>query len=132
MPKFDVFGKYTEKNLPLLFEIIYLTNSDKSTKFQVQTLGQSLRVLRVKNHLLLRQVAATLKIDTALLSKIERNERSPSKEQVVAFAKYYKVNSEKLLIEWLSDKLANEVQNENIGLKAIQIAEKKVKLHNKK
>ena len=98
----------------------------------MQTIGQKLRELREKDNLLLRQVAAALEMDTALLSKYERDERKPGKEQVIAFAKYYKVPSDDLLVEWLSDKLASEVKDEDFGLKAMQMAEKKVKYHKSK
>jgi transcriptional regulator with XRE-family HTH domain len=62
----------------------------------LNTLGQLLREHRESKGLLLRQVAASLELDTALLSKFERNERKPNKEQVLAFAKFYAVNSEQL------------------------------------
>jgi transcriptional regulator with XRE-family HTH domain len=98
----------------------------------VQTIGQKLRELREKENLLLRQVAASIEMDTALLSKIERDERKPSKEQVLAFAKYYKMKPDELLVAWLSDKLASEVKDEDFALKAIQVAEEKVKYHKSK
>jgi transcriptional regulator with XRE-family HTH domain len=98
----------------------------------VQTIGQKLRELREKENLLLRQVAASMEMDTALLSKFERDERKPSKEQVLAFAKYYKVKPDDLLVALLSDKLASEVMDEDYGLKAIQVAEEKVKYHQRK
>lgn len=98
----------------------------------MQTIGQKLRELREKDNLLLRQVAAALEMDTALLSKYERDERKPGKEQVLAFAKYYKVPPDNLLVAWLSDKLASEVMDEELGLKAMQMAEKKVKHHKSK
>src|SRR5680860_254388 len=46
-----------------------------------KTTGEILREKREKKGLLLRQVAAMLDIDTAILSKIERSERKASKEQ---------------------------------------------------
>lgn len=98
----------------------------------MQTIGQKLRELRGKEKLLLRQVAAALEMDTALLSKIERDERKPNKEQVLAFANYYKVQSDDLLVAWLSDRLASEVKDEDLGLKAVQMAEKKIKHHKSK
>lgn len=98
----------------------------------MQTIGQKLRELREKENLLLRQVAASMEMDTALLSKFERDERKPSKEQVLAFAKYYKVKPDDLLVALLSDKLASEVMDEDYGLKAIQVAEEKVKYHQRK
>lgn len=93
----------------------------------MKTFGKNLRELRESKGLLLRQVAATLEMDMALLSKFERDDRKPNKEQVLAFAKYYNIKPDNLLVDWLSDKLANEVQNEDFALKAIQIAEEKIK-----
>ena len=92
------------------------------------TLGHILRTQREAKGLLLRQVAAALDMDTALLSKFERNERKPNKEQVQAFAKYYQVNEDELLLAWLSDKIADEVQHEVFAKEALKAAEKKVDL----
>ena len=46
--------------------------------------GQRVRELREKKELLLRQVAAHLEVDTALMSKIERGDRNASKDQNIA------------------------------------------------
>jgi transcriptional regulator with XRE-family HTH domain len=48
----------------------------------LKSIGEIIRELREQKSLLLRQVAAEIEIDQALLSKIERNERMPTKEQV--------------------------------------------------
>jgi ribosome-binding protein aMBF1 (putative translation factor) len=77
--------------------------------------------------LFLRQVAAEMEIDQAIISKFERGERKPTKEQVLKFAKFYELDKEKLLIAWLSDKVAYEIQNEDFAEKALKVAEKKVK-----
>lgn len=92
------------------------------------TLGQILRELREEKSLLLRQVAAALEMDTALLSKFERDERKPNKEQVLTFAKYYNANADELLLAWLSDKIANDVQNEDLATQALKEAGKKVEI----
>ena len=75
----------------------------------------------------LRTVAAFLDIDQAILSKMERGQRKPTREQVVKLAGYFKVKENDLLIAWLSDKLVNEVEDEDMALKALQVAEEKVK-----
>ncbi|HRA60465.1 MAG TPA: helix-turn-helix transcriptional regulator [Bacteroidia bacterium] len=98
----------------------------------MKSIGEILREQRESKQLLLREVAAAMEMDTALLSKIERNERKPSKEQVLTFAKYYKVNEDDLLVAWLSDKLASEALNEDVALKAMKVAEEKVKYHKRK
>jgi len=97
----------------------------------MESLGDILRQQREKRSLLLRQVGASMEIDQALISKFERGERKPTREQVLQFAKLYDVNEDDLLIAWLSDKLANEVQNELLGLKAMHVAEKKIKYQNR-
>jgi transcriptional regulator with XRE-family HTH domain len=89
-------------------------------------IGEIIRELREQKSLLLRQVAAEIEIDQALLSKIERNERMPTKDQVKRFAKFFEKNENELLIAFLSDKLVYEVQDEEVALKAMQVAEKKI------
>ena len=98
----------------------------------MNTLGQILRERREAQGLLLRQVAAALEMDTALLSKFERDERKPNKEQVLAFAKYYNVKADELLLAWLSDKIAGEVQNEDLAKEALKAAEKKIDFFKRK
>lgn len=97
-----------------------------------KSLGELLREQREQKGLLLREVAAALEMDTALLSKVERDERKANKEQVLAFAKYYNASSDEFLVAWLSDKLAYELQNEELALKAMQVAEEKIKHQKRK
>lgn len=97
-----------------------------------KSLGELLREQREQKGLLLREVAAALEMDTALLSKVERDERKANKEQVLAFAKYYNASSDEFLVAWLSDKLAYELQNEELALKAMQVAEEKIKYQKRK
>lgn len=93
----------------------------------MDSFGDSIRKLREDKELPLRIVAAYLDIDQAILSKIERGQRKPSREQVVKLAEYFKVKENELLIAWLSDKLVYELEDEDIALKALQVAEEKVK-----
>jgi HTH-type transcriptional regulator, competence development regulator len=92
----------------------------------VYTLGQLLREYRESRGLLLRQVAAAMEMDTGLLSKFERDDRKPNKDQVMAFAKFYDINADELLLAWLSDKIFGEVQDEYLAIEALKAAEKKV------
>jgi transcriptional regulator with XRE-family HTH domain len=98
----------------------------------LNSLGEILREYRETKGLLLRQVAASLELDTALLSKFERNERKPNKDQVLAFAKFYGVNSDELLLAWLSDRIVYEMQDEDLAKKALKAAEKKIELMTKR
>jgi len=94
----------------------------------VKHLGQKIRELREKQNLLLRQVAAHLEVDTALMSKIERGDRNASKQQVIEIAKYLKANEDELLTLWLADKLENVVGDEkDLAPDALNILKKKLK-----
>ncbi len=66
----------------------------------------------------LRTVAAFLDIDQAILSKVERGHRKPTREQVVKLAGYFKVKENDLLVAWLSDKVVYELEDEDVALKA--------------
>jgi hypothetical protein len=46
---------------------------------------------------------------------------------VVKLARFFKINETDLLVSWLSDKLVYEVANEDVALKALQVAEERVK-----
>ena len=92
----------------------------------MENLGDTIRKLREDKQLPLRTVAAFLDFDQAILSKIERGQRKPTREQVVKLAGYFKVKENDLLVAWLSDKLVYEVEDEEMALKALQVAEEKV------
>ena len=93
----------------------------------METLGDIIRVEREKRGLLLRQVGAALDVDQALISKYERGERIPTKEQVARLAKYYKFDLNDLMAAWLADKILNELQNEKMALRAVKLVEEKLK-----
>ena len=90
-------------------------------------LGETIRKLREEKGLPLRTVSAYLDIDQAILSKIERGQRNASREQVIKLADFFKVKEDDLLVFWLSDKLVYEIADEEIALKALKVAEEKVK-----
>lgn len=92
----------------------------------MKNIGEILRELRETKGLLLREVGAKLSIDPTLLSKIERNGRMPTKEQVKALSDFYEENKNEVIIAWLSDKLVYELQDEDLGLVAMKVAEKKM------
>jgi len=104
----------------------FWTLNVKSNHIKLKNIAEIIRELREQNRLLLRQVAAEIEIDQALLSKIERGERMPTKDQVIRLAKFYKVDLNEFLIAFISDKLVYELQNEEVALKAMQVAEKKI------
>lgn len=98
----------------------------KSKFSTLKTIGATLRELREEKGLLLREVGAKLSIDPTILSKVERDERMPTKDQIKLFAVFYKDKKNELIIAWLSDKLVYEVQDEEFAIQAIQVAEEKI------
>ena len=92
----------------------------------MDSLGDTIRKLREEKQLPLRTVAAFLDIDQAILSKVERGQRKPTREQVVKLAAYFKVKENDLLVAWLSDKVVYVLEEEEVALQALQVAEERV------
>jgi predicted nucleotidyltransferase len=92
----------------------------------METFGETIRKLREVKKTPLRIVASYLNIDQAILSKVERGHRSATRPQVVKLAEYFNIEENVLLISWLSDKLIDEVAEEQVALKALQVAEEKL------
>jgi transcriptional regulator with XRE-family HTH domain len=93
----------------------------------METFGDIIRIAREKEGLILRQVASALDIDQAIISKFERGERKPSKEQVEKFAEFYKLDKNKLITSWLSDQIANTIFYEENIEEVLKVAEEKAK-----
>jgi transcriptional regulator with XRE-family HTH domain len=90
-------------------------------------LGTRLRELREGQGLLLREVAAYLEMDTAMLSKMEREERKAQREHVVKLARYFKVELNSLLILWLSDKINDVIEEEQVAREALELSLQNIK-----
>ena len=93
----------------------------------MNTFADLIRIAREEKGLFLRQVAASMDIDQAIISKFERGERKPTKDQVERFAEFYNLDKNQLVTSWLSDKLASYVLDEENGEEALKVAEEKVK-----
>ena len=96
----------------------------------MNNLGQKIRASREKQQILLRQVAAFLEVDTALISKAERGERNLNREQVVKLAIFLKDSEEELISLWLCDKIIGVVGEDNYAvqgtIKALKIIKKDI------
>jgi len=92
-----------------------------------ETIGEKLRHIREEKELPLRKVAALLDIDVAILSKMERGERKITKEVVLKLADIYDYNANELLVSFLSDKILYEIQDEDLGIEALKVAEERAK-----
>ncbi len=106
----------------LTFDIICQINI-----FKLKTTGEIIREKREKKGLLLRQVAALLDIDTAILSKVERGERKLNREQISKVADILELDKDAILIQYLSEKILYEIQDDDLGIQALKVAEKAMK-----
>lgn len=74
-----------------------------------------------------RELAHLMKIDQALISKFENGSRKPTREQVAKLAHILGLDYETLLISWLKEKILYEIGDDELALKAIQLAEEQIK-----
>lgn len=93
------------------------------------SLGERLRQLREESGLPLRKVAAYLDIDQAILSKVERNLRRPTRQQVLSLCEYFKVRPDELMVLWLAEKLIRDLSGEEQAIQALKIAQDKLSLN---
>lgn len=94
----------------------------------MNSFGQKVRELREKKGLLLRQVAAHLEVDTAMVSKIEKGDRKVSKEQIIKIAEFLGANKDILITLWLADKVESAVgQDRKLANNALNMVKRKLK-----
>ena len=92
----------------------------------MKTLGFTLKCAREKKNLILRKVAAEVDIDQSLISKFEKNERKPSKEQLIRLAKFYNLPEQELIINWYSEKIAEDLKYTQETTEILRVAEEKI------
>jgi transcriptional regulator with XRE-family HTH domain len=96
-------------------------------KIQMNRFGDIIRKKREGKGVLLRQLAAMIDVDAAIISKIERGERKARREQVERIAEALDMDKKKLMIEYLSDNIAYEIIAEDSAMDVLKVAEDKVK-----
>lgn len=92
----------------------------------MESFAGQIKRLRKEKGVPLRVVAAFLDIDQAILSKLENGKRIANREIIVKLAGYYNINEKDLTVSWLSDKLINEIDNEELAIEAFRVAEEKI------
>ena len=93
----------------------------------MKNLAEILKAERKKRGWILRHAAAQLDIDQAIISKIEKGDRRPTREQIEKFAQVYNLNLDELLILWLSDKIVSDISYEKNPETILKVAEKAIK-----
>lgn len=92
----------------------------------MNSFGIKIREIREEKGEPLRIVAFHLGIDQAILSKIENGKRKASRNQVEKIAEYFNISLKELIVEWLSDKIIYDIEDDEFGLDALKVAEQKV------
>jgi transcriptional regulator with XRE-family HTH domain len=75
----------------------------------MNTFGEYLRNRREQLGLPLRKIAAELDIDTSVLSKIERSERTATKEMLPTLAKSLEIKEKEIEIEFIKGFVLSEI-----------------------
>lgn len=92
----------------------------------MNTFGELIRTKREQQNMLLRHLSASLDMDMALLSKIERGDRFARIEHVNKIAEILKIDLQELKSIWLADKIIDMATKEDNGLEILDLAIKKV------
>ena len=95
----------------------------------MKTLGETLKNAREYKKLILRKVAAEVDIDQSLISKFEKNDRKPTMEQIKRLAKFYELSESELLINWYSEKIADDLKYTELTTEILKVAEEKIKYY---
>jgi transcriptional regulator with XRE-family HTH domain len=90
-------------------------------------LGDKVRELRETKGILLRQVAAYIEVDTALVSKLERGERKAQRDQIAKIAEFLEADEKELTLLWLADRITDDIKDEPQAFEALKFVEKQFK-----
>lgn len=93
----------------------------------MKSTGTTFKNIREERKLLLEDVTKKTGINKTLLSRIENGKRLPTREQLNLLCKYYKIEKDEIVVQWLSDKIVYEIKDEDLALPAMMVAEEKIK-----
>ena len=85
-------------------------------------IGEKIRQLREDNEMLIRELAAQLETDTAMLSKMERGERPFKKEDVITLATIFSQPQKELLTLWLAERILKNIAEEDHIIESLELA----------
>ena len=66
-----------------------------------------------------------------MISRFEKGDRNPTRSQLQRLATALDLNFENLLTLWLSEKIYDNIQGEDVALKALQVAKERIKYNSK-
>ncbi|MEQ3676069.1 MAG: helix-turn-helix transcriptional regulator [Dokdonia sp.] len=85
-------------------------------------IGTYIRACRKRRNLLLRELAASLNMDSAMLSKMERGLRPFRKEDLAILSEVLKESYDFLYTKWLADKALRATDDKLHQTKALELA----------
>lgn len=94
-------------------------------------LAELLKHHREKKELLMRELAYKVDVDTAVISKIEKGDRKPTKEQLHKYAVALDIDYTYLHTLWLGEKVYQELKEEDNALEVLRLVTKRIKEENK-
>ncbi|MET3878564.1 helix-turn-helix transcriptional regulator [Chitinophaga sp. OAE865] len=83
---------------------------------------EKIKQLREQKGLLQRELAAELKIDTPMYSKIEAGIRKAKKQQALQLAIFLGIKEEELVSIWLADQIVELLKDEKNAFNSLIIA----------
>jgi transcriptional regulator with XRE-family HTH domain len=92
----------------------------------MNALGQKIRASREKKGILLRQLAAFVGVDTALMSKLERGERSVRRDHILKIAQFLEIQHKELIKLWLADKIVGSINAESNSIEILKYVLRKL------
>ncbi len=91
------------------------------------TLGERIRQLREGNGMLQRQLASQLEVGDGYLSKVERDQKTLKREHLKTISNLFNCPFQELEALWVATKIYDIVKNEQVGLRALKVAEEQIK-----
>ena len=85
-----------------------------------------LKNARIAKGLLVREVAAALKIDQALVSKFESGNRLPTEEQILSLASILDIPQGELKTLWLKERIFTEVKGYTYASEALKMVQEQL------
>jgi HTH-type transcriptional regulator, competence development regulator len=92
----------------------------------MQPTAFSYKVLREQRGLSLKRAGLLLSIDPTLLNRIENRIRRPTRAQLLKLAEFYQLDSDELLVDWLIDKLLQDLKGEKLARQVLKAVESKL------
>lgn len=94
----------------------------------MQTIGEYIHDLRIKNQMTLTKLGALIGVDSGALSKIENGKKSLDQKTIRKIAETFSLNLDALMRQFVSEKVALEIIECSCDESVLTLVEEKIKL----